>query len=116
MEESSGFDRPVVDRTSEPESVPSMIPSHFGDMDLETYLRHKGGGENRLRTEYCAQPWALREGDVLANGDVVLAPPLEAGNGGVELLLTGGRSGHRIRVPARIPIALAPNPDEVMKR
>lgn len=80
---------------------------------LDEWEVKKGSGDNRLRTEWAAQPWALQVGDVLATGDEILTEPTEAGNGGVTIKLTGGRDGHEIEVPSRIPIALAVG--EVMK-
>jgi hypothetical protein len=73
---------------------------------FEEHLRRKGSGDNRLRTERIAQPGALRTGDVLGNGDRVLAPPREGYNGKVWVLLSGGSKGHWISVAARLPIAL----------
>ena len=74
---------------------------------IEEHVRYYDGtGTNMLRTEHVAQPSALQAGDILATGDKLLSPPREAGNGGVWLHLSGGRDGHWIDVPARIPLAL----------
>jgi hypothetical protein len=74
---------------------------------LDEWERKKGSGDNRLRTGWAAQPRALQVGDVLATGDEILAEPAEAGSGRVTITLAGGRDGHKIEVPSRIPIALA---------
>jgi len=74
-------------------------------MNFDEFIEDRGSGGNRLRTFRFAQPGALKEGDVLANGDRLLSPPREGGNGSVLLHLTGGWHGHWMGVPARIPIA-----------
>ena len=65
-----------------------------------------------MRTERVAQPRALREGDILANGDRVLATPMNGANGSVLVPLSGGNNGHWIEMAARIPIALLVEADE----
>lgn len=80
-------------------------------MDFDEFIERRGSGENRLRAERFSQPGALKEGDVLANGDRLLSPPREGGNGSVLLHLPGGYFGHWIGVPARIPIALLTRED-----
>ncbi|HLB66353.1 MAG TPA: hypothetical protein VJJ78_02035 [Candidatus Saccharimonadales bacterium] len=70
---------------------------------LEDYIRHHGDGSNMYRGETFGQPRTLHNGDVLANGLVVIEKPYEAGNGGVGLNFT---DGSRRRVPARIPLLL----------
>jgi hypothetical protein len=77
-----------------------------GSYGLVQHALLYGAGENKFRTVRFAQPRALRLGDILATGDRVLSDPHEVANGSVELHLTGGHEGHRIEVPARIPIAL----------
>lgn len=72
----------------------------------EEFILNRGSGNNQLRTYYFSHPEVLKKGDVLANGDRLLSPPREGGNGSVLLHLTGGVYGHWIGVPARIPIAL----------
>jgi hypothetical protein len=79
------------------------------------HIRRHGSGDNRLRTERLAQPRALKVGDILATGDRVLSAPEEGANGSVILHLTGGNDGHRIDVPARIPIALLTEGDNAPK-
>jgi len=50
---------------------------------------------------------ALKEGDVILTGDKVLGlPRVIVTEDDVELFLTGGCDGHRIRVPLHLPIAL----------
>lgn len=78
----------------------------LGTYGLEEHILRRGGGDNRLRTESFAQPRALREGDILACGDRVLATPREGYNGNVWVLLSGGLEGHWISMAARLPIAL----------
>jgi len=78
----------------------------------EEYLKQKGNGSNLLRTDSVAQPRALRRGDVLSNGDRVLATPREGYNGSVWVLLSGGFHGHWIPLPARIPVALLTKTNE----
>lgn len=75
-------------------------------MDYPEFIRERGSGKNRLRTDRFSQPTALKKGDILASGDRLLSHPREGGNGAVLLHLTGGFHGHWISVPARIPIAL----------
>lgn len=74
---------------------------------LEERLRQGNGNHgNWLRTECSAQSGALKKGDVLQTGDVVLSEPREGGNGRVLIHLDGGLHGAWMPVPARIPIAL----------
>jgi hypothetical protein len=75
-------------------------------IEYAEFINHRGTGNNHLRTYYFSQPGVLKKGDILANGDRLLSPPREGGNGSVLLHLTGGFDGHWIDVPARIPIAL----------
>jgi hypothetical protein len=78
----------------------------FAVYGFDQLERYNGAGVNRLRTDLCANPGALREGDVLADGDKVLSAPREGGNGRVLIHLTGGHEGHWVAVPGRIPVAL----------
>ena len=82
-----------------------------GPIGYEEYIRNRGSGHNLLRTMRFSHPGVLKNGDVLANGDRLLSPPREGGNGAVLLHLTGGFDGHWISVPARIPIALLTKED-----
>ena len=79
----------------------------------EEYRKQKGNGSNLLRTNRVAQPRALRKEDTLANGDRVLATPRGGYNGSVWVLLSGGLHGHWVEMPARIPIALLTETDEI---
>ena len=92
----------------------------FGDVSVipygyEEYLSRKGDGSNLLRTTRIAQPLALRRGDILANGDRVLATPQNGFNGSVWVLLSGGRNGHWIKMAPRLPIALLVEADDAPK-
>ncbi len=74
---------------------------------LQEYLQRGNGNDgNWVRTECSAQPGALRVGDILETGELVLSEPREGGNGRVLIHLEGGLRGTWIAVPARIPIAL----------
>ncbi len=78
---------------------------------FEKHLEEYGNGDNNLRTERLAQPRALKIGDILATGNIVLSAPRDAGKGGVWIHLTGGRGGDWVEVSARIPIALLAKED-----
>ncbi len=80
---------------------------------FDKYFQQKSNGSNGLRTERVAQPRALRKGDILSNGDRVLATPREGYNGTVWVLLSGGYHGHWIGIAARLPIALLTETDRV---
>lgn len=75
-------------------------------MNFDEFIDERGSGGDRLRTLRFAQPGALKEGDVLANGDRLISPPREGGNGSILIHLTGGSFGRWMDVPACIPIAL----------
>lgn len=75
-------------------------------LSIAQYAKSKGNGDNRLRTTRFSQPAALKVGDILASGCRVVSEPREGGNGSILIHLTGGRDGHWIDVPARIPVAL----------
>jgi hypothetical protein len=62
------------------------------------------------RTKYYCQPAALKPGDIIGNGDEVLALPSRCRDE-VSLVLTGGKEGHCFPVPACIPIALLTDED-----
>lgn len=102
--------RDQIDNTSSQEIViRNLLGTEFRSkypIGYEEFIRHRGSGNNQLRTYYFSQPGVLKKGDVLANGDRLLSPPREGGNGSVLLHLTGGFYGHWVDVPARIPIAL----------
>jgi len=87
---------------------------HYGPpIGYREYIKLRGGGSaNRLRSDRFANPAALKKGNVLANGDRLLSPPREGGNGSVLLHLTGGFDGHWMGVPACIPIALLTKADK----
>jgi adenine-specific DNA methylase len=85
---------------------------HCHPISYEEYVLHRGTGNNQLRTHRFSHPEVLKKGDILANGDRLLSPPREGGNGSVLLHLTGGFDGHWIGVPARIPIALLTKADK----
>lgn len=84
-------------------------------LNLKEFIQKKGSGECRLRTNFLAQPGALKKGDILADGSRVLSEPRDGGNGSVLLHLTGGFDGAWISVPARIPIALLTKEDEALE-
>jgi hypothetical protein len=70
-----------------------------------------GGFENIADERSYALPENLRQGDLLANGDEVLADPIWCLDETVQVCLTGGMSGHAIHVPDIIPIALLTESD-----
>jgi hypothetical protein len=92
--------------------VPGIELYHREPYGAKSHLREYGMGSNAFRTPRFAQPSVLKEGDILATGDMVLSPPREGGNGSVLLHLTGGTYGHWIGVPSRIPLALLCEDDE----
>jgi hypothetical protein len=74
---------------------------------LRQYLeKEKGNGSNSLRTEYVAQPFALKQGDVLATGEVVIEHPRRGYNSSALIHLD--KSGW-VELAPRLPIALAGN-------
>jgi hypothetical protein len=91
----------------------SSLYNYGPSLGFKEFLHNRGSGHNRLRTPRLSQPGALKVGDVLATGDSVLSEPREGGNGAVLIHLTGGWHGHWISVPARIPIALLTDEDQI---
>lgn len=89
--------------------VASAIISRLARPMAHREFSSYGNGNNRARLPFAAQPWALKVGDQMVNGDFVLEPPREGGNGSVILKVTGGWKGHEIAVPSRIPIAIWPS-------
>lgn len=75
---------------------------------LEGWVKQRGGGQNRLRTPYCAQPGALKVGDILVTGEHVLDSPREGGNGAVLVHLSDGDYGVWLSFPSRTALALLP--------
>jgi hypothetical protein len=74
---------------------------------LEEYLQdQRGNGSNMLRTSILSQPRALKKGDVLATGEVVLENPRRGFNSSALIHLDN--SGW-IELASRIPIALMGN-------
>jgi len=98
--------------TNEAQSLPGQELHTYGPpYGAREHLQEYGNGKNLLRTKRCAQPAALKIGDVLACGDQVLSKPRQGYNGAILVHLTGGFDGHWVHVPARIPLALL-NPDD----
>jgi hypothetical protein len=79
---------------------------------LHEHLRRHGTGDNMLRTTRFAQPQALRVGDLLATGCRVLSPPRWGYNSSILVHLTGGHTGHWIKMAPRLPIALLTPEDD----
>jgi hypothetical protein len=97
--------------STEPQ-LPGLPMAYHPPYAAKEHLRCYGNGDNRFRTWRCAQPSALKVGDILPTGDRVLSAPRQGFNGGVFIHLTGGVDGHWIEVPSRIPIALLRSDDE----
>lgn len=92
------------------ERGPGLLLYDYGyTYEFERHLREYGNGTNRLRTNRLSQVGALKKGDKLSTGDVVLSNPRYAGNGGVWLNI-----GVWYNIPSRIPIALfTPEGEEI---
>jgi|GEM_PF-2671850 hypothetical protein len=71
--------------------------------DLAGHIEHYGSGVNMYRGEDFAQPSALQDGDILANGLVISGKPYIAFNSSIGLDFANG--SHRIVAP-RIPLQL----------
>lgn len=80
--------------------------------DFQEHLRRQGTGDNCLRTEKAAQPRALNKGDVLANGDRILAVPRRGYNS--SCLIKTEKFGW-VEIAPRIPIALFGSKDKEFK-
>lgn len=70
---------------------------------LDGHIEHSGSGSNMYRGEDFAQPRALTDGDVLANGLIVVGQPYIAFNSSPGIRLSDG--SHRIVAP-RLPLQL----------
>ena len=107
--------REQIDTSTQDPRIRGILGTAFQSREpvgFREYINSRGSGSNTLRTGRLAQPRALIKGDVLGNGDRLLSEPREGGTGSVLIHLTGGRHGHWIEVPARIPIALLTPDDE----
>lgn len=85
---------------------------------LEKWAQNRSG--SRVRTKQYAHVGALVPDDRLINGDRVLSPPREGGNGAVLLHLSGGAKGYWFSYPAKTILTLAgchdgSLPDELLK-
>lgn len=79
---------------------------------IEEWQKNRGSGQNLLlRTDCCAQPRALRIGDVLVTGETVLKEPRQGENDQVLVCISDGDKEDHVEwlsFPSRTALALAP--------